>query len=65
METAFHKNAHRCGSITLKTGAPVIFMKNDASEYLVNGSRGKIVGFAVEGAWGTSEFLRPPHVVSR
>lgn len=54
LEAEFKKSSHRFGSFVLRTGAPVIYMKNSVEDGLVNGSRGVIVGFAPEGAWGMS-----------
>ena len=59
MHAAFRSIAHRSASRIFTTGAPVIYMKNLPEEYLVNGSRGQIVGFAIDGAWG--EFRRSIH----
>lgn len=52
MALAFRKNGHRLASTIFKTGAPVIYMKNMPEEFLVNGSRGQVIGFAVKGEWG-------------
>lgn len=59
MHVAFRAIAHRSASRTFTTGAPVIYMKNLPEEFLVNGSRGQIIGFAEDGAWGESLGMGP------
>lgn len=65
MQHAFKAIAHRSASRTFTTGAPVIYMKNLPEEYLVNGSRGQIIGFAVDGAWGEDAYQPAMHLARR